>query len=129
MTTRRKYLRRPGNPIIAIQLNLDTPGLTYHKWGSTQICKSGDWIADNQGEVYSVDRESFARTYQAISPGLYRKIAPVWAERMESAGTIDTKEGVTHYEAGSYRVFNEEDGRDGYAISAARFQELYEPAD
>lgn len=128
MTTRRKYVRRPGNPIIAVQLNLDTPGLTYRKWGSTQTCKPGDWIVDNQGEVYSVDRESFARTYQAVSPGLYRKTAPVWAERMDTAGTIATKEGVTHYEAGWYLVFNEEDGSDGYAVSEAKFQGLYEPA-
>jgi hypothetical protein len=41
---------------------------------------------------------------------------------------IETKEGVTHDEAGAYLVFNDEDGKDGYAVEAVTFEEMYELA-
>lgn len=129
MAMRRKYLKRDQAPVIAVQLALETEGFTYHKWGSMQTCKAGDWVVNNQGDVYSVDQASFARTYVPVSPGLYRKHAPVWAEATSQAGAISTKEGVTNYEAGAYLVFNEESGGDGYAVSASKFEEMYAPAD
>ena len=70
----------------------------------------------------------FARTYRAVSPGLYEKVAPVWAEIAEHPGQITTKEGVTHYNAGAYLVYNEPDGKDGYAVDAKAFEKMYEPA-
>ncbi|MEN9676925.1 MAG: hypothetical protein RIS76_2821 [Verrucomicrobiota bacterium] len=129
MATRRKYLKRDQTPVIAVQLSVETEGFTYRKWGAIQTCKAGDWVVNNQGDVYSVDQASFAHTYTAVSPGLYRKSAPVWAEVTSQAGAISTKEGVTNYEAGAYLVFNEEDGGDGYAVTAAKFKEMYAPAD
>ncbi len=129
MTTRRKYLKRDQTPVIAVQLSLETEGFTYRKWGALQTCKAGDWVVNNQGDVYSVDQVSFARTYVPVSPGLYRKNAPVWAEVTSQDGAVSTKEGVTNYEAGAYLVFNEEDGGDGYAVTAAKFEEMYAPAD
>ena len=44
------------------------------------------------------------------------------------AGTVATKEGVTHYAAGDFIVSNQPDGEDSYAITRARFEDLYEPA-
>lgn len=79
--------------------------------------------------MYTVDRDTFASTYRAESPGLYRKVAPVWAELTDRDGTIKTKEGVTHYEAGAYLVFNDEDGNDGYAVEAPAFEAMYVPAE
>jgi hypothetical protein len=32
--------------------------------GAEQRCKRGDWLVDNGGEVYTVDGDSFARTYR-----------------------------------------------------------------
>jgi len=72
--------------------------------------------------------DTFARTYRAESPGLYRKVAPVWAELADRDGAIRTKEGVTHYQAGAYLVFNDEAGQDGYAVTAPMFEAMYEPA-
>jgi hypothetical protein len=129
MSTRRKYLKRAGNLVVAIQLDLDTGGFTYRKWGGEQTCKPGDWIVNNRGDVYTVDRDTFARTYRAESPGLYRKIAPVWAEAANCDGAVSTKEGVTHYKAGDYLVFNDEQGQDGYAVTASSFEAMYEPAE
>ncbi len=40
-----------------------------------------------------------------------------------------TKEGVTHYKVGDYVVFNDPDGRDGYAVERTSFEEMYELAD
>jgi len=125
---RRKYTKRAGALVVAIPLDLDTDGFIYRKWGGEQKCKAGDWLVNNGGDIYTVDREVFARTYRAESPGLYRKTAPVWAEVADRDGAICTKEGVTHYRAGDYLVFNDEQGRDGYAVSAASFEEMYEAA-
>ena len=74
--------------------------------GCTQRCKRGDWLVNNQGDVYTVDSETFDRTYGLVSPGVYEKNAPVWAEQATKSGTIQTKEGATAYNAGDYLVFN-----------------------
>ena len=96
--------------------------------GGTQSCKAGDWIVNNDGDVYTVDRETFARTYSAVSPGIYEKVAPVWAKVAEQPGEIATKEGVTHYQAGAYLVYNDPEGKDGYAVDAETFEKMYAPA-
>lgn len=126
---RRQYIRRPDKSVVAVRLALDTDGLVYRKWGGEQRAKSGDWIVDNEGDVYSVDADVFARTYRQTGPGAYVKTTPVWAERARDAGSIQTKEGVTHYEAGDYLVSNSDDGSDEYAISATKFESLYMPKD
>ena len=113
--------------MIAVQLDLDTDGFQYRKWGAVQTCKPGDWIVQNQGEVYTVDREVFEATYQESGPGAYVKVAPVWAERVDRAGSVATKEGVTHYEAGWYLVSNDPDGRDSWAVAPEKFERMYEP--
>jgi hypothetical protein len=128
MPARRQYVKKAGNEVVAIQLALETDGFTYRKWGGVQTCKPGDWIVQNNGEIYTVDQESFAHTYEAHSPGLYRKVSPVWAERMATAGSIATKEGVTHYGAGAYLVSNNADGTDAYAVAGVTFEAMYEPA-
>jgi len=123
-----KYLKKTASRVVAVQLDLETDGLTYQKWGGTQTCKAGDWIVNNDGDVYTVDCETFGRTYGAVSPGIYKKVAPVWAEVTEQPGQIATKEGVTHYKAGAYLVYNEPDGKDGYAVDAETFEKMYAPA-
>ena len=127
MAVRRKYVKKAGTTIVAIQLDLETAGFTYSKWGGTQTCKRGDWLVNNDGDVYTIDRDTFARTYRLESPGLFRKVAPVWAEVAQRSGAIKTKEGVTHYSAGAYLVFNDPEGQDGYAVEAPSFEAMYEP--
>ena len=127
MSTRRRYVKRATQFVVAVQLDLETTGFTYQKWGATQSCKRGDWLVSNDGDTYTVDRESFARTYESTGPGTYVKRAPVWAEVASAAGDVRTKEGSTHYEAGDYLVYNESDGRDAYAISKQDFERMYEP--
>jgi hypothetical protein len=128
---RRRYIRRPDRPIVAIRLPLDTDGLRFHKWGSEQRAKPGDWLVDNDGDIYTVDAAVFARTYRPVdgTRGIYIKITPIWAERAEQAGSVRTKEGVTQYGAGDYIVSNSSDGSDQYAMPAHRFERLYTPAD
>jgi len=128
MAARRKYRKR-GEPVVAVRLALDTPGLRYHKWGNDQLGKAGDWLVDNEGDVYTVDVQSFANTYAEVSRGLYRKVAPVWAEQALASGAVQTKEGATAYEAGDYIVSNDESGRDVYAAPRQYFEATYEPAD
>jgi hypothetical protein len=126
---RRRYVRRPDRPVAAVRLTLDTDGLTYRKWGGEQRAKPGDWIVDNDGDVYTVDADVFARTYQRTDTGAYVKTTPVWAERATSSGSVKTKEGSTQYEAGDYLVSNKSDGSDEYAVTAKKFEELYAPDD
>src|SRR5215210_2582548 len=126
VSSRQRYVRRPDRPVAAVRLLLDTDGLSYRKWGGEQRAKAGDWIVDNEGDVYTVDAEVFERTYRRTGTGAYVKSTPVWAVRVSQAGSVKTKEGVTHYEAGDYIVSNNADGSDEYAMSAAKFATLYQ---
>lgn len=124
----KEYRRRDRTPVTAVQLNLDTDGFTYRKWGAVQRASAGDWLVNRQGEAYTVEREVFERTYRLVRPGLYEKVSHVWARKAEADGVIRTREGETHYAAGDVIVFNDPGGRDGYAMSAEEFAGLYEPA-
>jgi len=126
MAVRRKFKRKPTSFVTAVQLDLDTEGFVYVKWGGKQVCKRGDWLVDNNGDKYTVSQDSFAKTYQRVSPGVYVKSTPVWAEVAEQAGKVKTNEGETAYKAGDYLVYNNEDGTDAYAMSAEKFQALYD---
>ena len=128
MPGRRKYIKRSQESVTAVQLDLDTKGFHYQKWGSVQTCKRGDWILNNRGEIYTVDRKTFAKTYRRKSPGIYRKVGAVWAEVANGDGSIKTKEGVTNYKKGSYLVFNAKNGADGYAVTARKFNQMYKPS-
>jgi hypothetical protein len=126
---RQRYVRRPDRPVVAIRLALDLKSLVYYKWGDEQRAKAGDWLVDNDGDVYTVDADSFARTYRRTGPaGAYIKTTPIWAEQVTHAGSVKTKEGATHYEPGDYLVSNDSDGSDAYAISAGKFETLYTPS-
>jgi hypothetical protein len=126
MPERYTYVKRDAQDVVAVQLDLVTQGFTYEKWGSTQTCKPGDWIVNNDGDTYTVDGETFARTYRAAGPGVYVKVVPVWAEVAMVAGDVRTKEGTTHYDVGDYLVYNEPDGGDPYAVAKDKFERMYQ---
>ena len=126
ISSRQRYVRRPDRPVVAVRLALETDGLVYRKWGAEQRAKAGDWIVDNEGDVYTVDAAVFQQTYRQSGPGTFVKSTPVWAERARRAGSVSTKEGVTHYDAGDYIVSNNPDGSDEYAVPASKFESLYE---
>jgi hypothetical protein len=128
MNARQQYTKRASQFVTAVQVDLETDGFTYQKWGGAQRCKRGDWLVNNDGDTYTVDRDTFARTYKPTGPGTYVKSTTVWAEIAKQAGEISTKEGATHYEPGDYLVYNEPDGGDGYAVSKATFERMYELA-
>lgn len=126
MTVRRRYRKKANSFVVAVQLNLDIDGFTYEKWGATQRCKAGDWIVDNDGDIYTIDQQVFARTYRKVGPGIYVKTTPVWAEVATKSGTVTTKEGASSYKVGDYLVFNNEDGTDAYCMGASKFESMYE---
>jgi hypothetical protein len=130
----RRYVPRPDRPVAAVRLDFDANGFifTYRKWGGGQRAKAGDWLVDNDGDVYTVDADVFARTYRAVEekgPGSYVKTTPIWAKRAETPGAVPTKEGSTQYDAGDYLVSNSEDDSDQYAITSEKFEKLYMPAE
>lgn len=122
----QRYRKKSDQYITAIQLDLETDGFSYNKWGAKQKCKQGDWLGNNNGETYTIDKNTFAQTYRKVSTGRYLKSTPVWAEKTEESGSVDTKEGQSHYQKGDYLVYNNEDGTDGYSISAEKFKQMYE---
>jgi hypothetical protein len=126
---RQRFRRKPDQAVVAVQLALDTEGLVYRKWGHEQRAKAGDWLVDNAGDVYTIDADTFARTYRQVGKGAYVKSTPVWAERAAGAGSVATNEGRTDYVAGDWLVSNREDGGDTYAVSAEKFEAMYEPDD
>ena len=127
MKIRRRYRKKADRFVIAVRLDLDTDGFTYRKWGAEQRCKRGDWLVDNEGDIYSVDSDVFAKTYRRVSPGVYVKTGPVWAEVATAPGSVVTNEGKSFYTAGAYLVYNNEDGTDAYCIGADKFESMYEP--
>ena len=127
--TRRRFRPRADRFVVAVQLQLETDGFGYRKWGHEQRCQAGDWLVDNDGDVYTVAADSFARTYRALRRGHYVKVTPVWAEQAAEAGSVATKEGRSAYAAGDWIVSNNEDGSDAYAIGADKFARLYEADD
>jgi hypothetical protein len=126
MDKRRRYRRKPSQYVVAVRLKLDTEGLTYRKWGGRQRAQRGDWLVDNNGDVYTVNGRVFARTYRRLRPGCYLKKTPVWAEVATRAGSIRTKEGRSQYRKGDYLVFNDRRGTDGYCMSAKKFKTMYQ---
>lgn len=126
MPDRRRYRRKPDQFVIAVQLNLETDGFAYQKWGGEQHCKRGDWLVDNDGDIYTVDGAVFSGTYRKLREGAYVKFTPIWAHVATEPGSVATKEGRSHYEKGDYIVSNHEDGSDAYCIGADKFQSTYE---
>jgi len=126
MTARRRYRKKADQFVVAVKLELDTPGFTYRKWGAEQKCKAGDWLVDNNGDIYTVEAGVFSRTYRSVGTGIYAKTTPIWAEVATQAGNVPTKEGRSHYDKGDYLVSNNEDGTDAYCIGVAKFESMYE---
>lgn len=126
MTQGRRYRKKPDQFVTAVQVKLEMVGFSYRKWGGEQRCKPNDWLVDNGGDVYTVDASVFADTYRDLSPGVYLKSTPIYAEQATRDGTVKTKEGTSAYRAGDYLVSNNPDGTDEYCISAAKFEAMYE---
>lgn len=122
---RGKYRKKSSQFVIAVKLDLDVDELEYRKWGGKQRAKRGDWLVDNDGDVYTVDAKVFRRTYRCVGPGVYAKVAAVWAEVATQAGSIATHEGRTSYKAGDYIVYNDKEGTDVYCVGAAKFKAMY----
>ncbi len=122
----QRYRKKDDQLITAVQLDIETDGFTYKKWGAEQFCKQGDWIVNNNNDIYTVEKDSFARTYREQSTGRYVKLTPVWVEVADKPGFINTKEGKSEYKKGDYLVYNNEDRTDGYSVSAETFKRMYE---
>lgn len=121
-----KYQKREKQVVLGVQINLETDGFKYSKWGSEQQCQAGDWLVNNNGECYTIDAESFRKTYEEIAPAQFIKTAPVWASVATESGKVKTNEGYTDYVEGDYLVSNNQDGSDAYAVSKAKFETMYE---
>ena len=126
MTARRRYTKKTDRSVVAVQLDLDTDGFDYRKWGAIQTCKRGDWLVNNEGDVYTISGDVFAKTYKRVAPGEFIKTTSVWAEIAAVPGSVTTREGRSHYEAGDYLVFNNEDGTDAYCVAKDKFDDMYE---
>ncbi|MFK7997116.1 MAG: hypothetical protein AB8B87_23480 [Granulosicoccus sp.] len=122
-----RFQRKEDTLVSAIRLKLEFSSLEYQKWGDNQRALPGDWLVDNDGDVYTVAADSFAQTYENVSPGRWRKCTHIWATQALVDGSVETQEGRSHYKAGDWIVSNDEAGTDAYAISAEKFQRLYEP--
>jgi len=124
---RQRFKRKPDQAVTAVRLALGFDAVTYRKWGDTQRALPGDWLVDNDGDVYTVAADTFAQTYRAVGPGRWVKTTPVWAEKAVLAGSVATQEGHTAYQVGDWLVSNAPDGSDDYAMGSDAFERLYAP--
>ena len=129
MQKRKLFRKRPKYHVTAVQLDLAFDGFSYQKWDGKQTCKPGDWLVNNNGDIYTIDKEYFRDYYQSISPGVFEKIGEIWAEVAIENGSIKTKEGLTAYNEGDYLVFDRQEGGEGYAIKKHIFERMYEQID
>ncbi|MGH1486027.1 MAG: DUF4231 domain-containing protein [Cellvibrionaceae bacterium] len=120
------YYQKKHKTVTALPIDLTKGELTYQKWGGEQKAKQGDWLVCRDGEYYTVEKESFTKTYRKVEGSTYIKTAPVWVERAQYAGEIKTKEGITQYSKGDYLVYNNEDKFDGYAVEKTNFESMYQ---
>lgn len=109
-----------------MNLGVDGGCFTYTKWGGIQACDEGDWIVNNNGDCYTINADTFEATYECLALGIYHKVTPVWACKSTIGGYVSTREGRTLYLAGDYVVSNNEDGSDSYAVTAGKFESMYE---
>ena len=121
----KRYRKQQCESVFALPLTLHKATLRFHKWGNEQVAKEGDWLVSNDGELYTVDGDSFAKTYEPVGPCRYRKTGSVWAELADADGVMLTKEGSSAYRKGDYLVFNEPDRGDGYPVAKNRFEQQY----
>lgn len=122
----RKYVKKANQSVLAVQLDLETHGFEYQKWGATQRCVRGDWLVNNNGDTYTITATTFASTYTEVAPGRYIKTSPVFARVADRAGVVKTSEGSTEYQIGDYIVLNNENETDAYAVSKQEFESMYE---
>ena len=128
MSELKKYVPKLDATVIAVQIDLDTQGITYMKWGAEQRCSRGDWLVNNGGDTYTVTDDTFTRTYRMERPGLYRKAASVWARVAQEKGWVRSEEGETEYEPGDYIAFHAPDAELGWAVPPVEFLERYDLA-
>lgn len=100
MTTKIKCTKNAPEE-VAIQLQSGTTGFSYHKWVTSQSCKPGDWIVKNAFDMYTVDENSFSRSYRAASLSCHRIFSPVRASMVGLGCTNESKEGFTQCQAGT----------------------------
>ncbi len=129
MQKRKLYRKRPKYYVTAAKLDLKFDGFEYHKWGGKQTCKPGDWLVNNNDDIYTIDKEYFKDFYQRVSPGVFNKVGEIWAEVASQMGSVKTKEGSTEYSVGDYLVFDRQEGGEGYAIRKQIFERMYEEID
>ncbi len=127
MAKRKCYLKKSGNPVTAVKMDLAFDDFIYQKWNASQSGKPGDWLVNNNDDVYTVDNDYFRKNYKCLSPGVYEKIGEIWAEVAQEDGSIETVEGSTSYIAGDYLVYDREVGGVGYAVSKQDFERMYHP--
>jgi hypothetical protein len=125
MVAPHKYVKKTTQFVIAVRLALDVKIIAYKKWGGIQRAKPGDWLVDNDGDVYTIDQRVFARTYRRLRPGIYLKTTPVWATVAETPGIVKTKEGASRYKKGDFLVSNRKSGADAYCVSRKKFLAMY----
>ena len=126
MAERFLYRKQSNRPVTAVQFNLEFDTFQYQKWGDTQQCKPGDWLVNNDSDVYSIDKEYFRKYYREVQPGTFEKTGEIWAEVAQEDGKIETLEGSTAYIAGDYLVYDREMGGRGYAVDKVTFEKMYE---
>ncbi|SMF15405.1 hypothetical protein SAMN02745866_01004 [Alteromonadaceae bacterium Bs31] len=121
----RNAYQRKVNSVSAVQLKLDLIEFRFRKWGAEQRCKKNDWLVDNEGDVYPVDKDYFDKYYRQIGPGEYTKVGTVWAEQAAHTGFTPTLEGQSEFRVGDYIVYDQPEGGDAHVVEKSKFEVMY----
>lgn len=120
----KTYRKKATHTVFAIQASIKG-NIYYEKWDHNQKATEGDYLVDNEGDVYTVEKVTFESTYTEVGDHRYAKTALVKAEQATESGKIRTLEGLSSHNAGDYIVHNPRQG-DVYVVPQNEFESVYE---
>lgn len=115
---RWRAFEREGSTVTAERLT-DPWAWRLHD-GTQLLASAGDWrVTDGHGDARSVAPGEFARSYESLGDGRYRRTGRVLARRAEPGETVTTLEGDAIAGDGDWVVRGE--GGEEWPVTAERF--------
>jgi hypothetical protein len=91
--------------------------------GDGMRSRSGDWLVESEADSWSISAATFARSYEPVGDGIYRRSGNVLATRLEDAFTVRSPEGGSSGVAGDWLISNDEG--HVWIVPGERFSRTY----
>lgn len=119
----REYRRRPGVTVNAIGFGDERSVNEYELLIRGGKCPAGTWLVQDAVGIYTVSSERFVEWFEEFEPGRYVLPEKVVAWEAPSPGNLSDG---TAYSVGDWILKLTADSRDEIAMTAKRFDTLFE---